>query len=256
MASPLGLAILAGPFVGSCGSKTDSTSKSAAASGTASASASQTGSASSSGSARPDGSASASGSAAAASAKEIDLTQLLTKDDPTAAKIGGFKLDPVDTSKVPSLGGGAKSEPIKDASWLPLPGGTTEIRDPKDWSRKLVDADKGYLLSPDKKSFVLFTTFENEKEFVSKADATGQSVKLTNVVFRYHYKVKVGEDSLPAHLLIGDGTVPSGKAGAVVLAVETGVSKKVLAIGIYEADIPPKTREMTNAILGSIRKKR
>lgn len=193
---------------------------------------------------------------AAPPAGQISLTDLFDKEDANAAGIGGLKFDPVDTSKAPVLGDGTvPSAPVSD-DWLLLPGNVLQIPNPKSWKREKPAADTGYLVSPDNKAFILFTTFKTQDEMVKKAEAVGKHAKISSVEWKQPKQVKLGPDALPAFAMGGVATMASGKARVVMLAVDSGVPDKTLAIGLRDLDTPEATAKLGEAVLLSMRKKR
>src|SRR5690606_3765700 len=130
---------------------------------------------------------------------------LLADSSDSSGVLSKTSLESIDTSKAPRLGRKtAESEPgLKDAEWLPLPGGSLQIPNPAGWLKKKED-NIGLIGSPDKKAFILFTTYQIKDELTKTLDKIGTLLKVKNVDWKKPHEVKLGQDSIPALVRGGD----------------------------------------------------
>lgn len=190
--------------------------------------------------------------------EEIDVASLLADSSDSSGVLSKTDLKGIDTSKAPRLGKrSAKSEGLKDAQWLTLPGGTLQIPNPKGWKKEKPNADFGLIGSPDEKSMILFTTYETEEQLKKLLDGLGEKLEINNVDWKKPHDVKLGQDSIPAVVRGGKLTTAKGEKGSILFAlVETGVPKKVLALALAEDDVSKKIKDQTLNIILATRKKR
>lgn len=190
-----------------------------------------------------------------AAAEEIDVDDLL--DAPNAAGIASVELDPAALAEAPRLGATASNNAaIKDADWLGIPGGTLEVPNPKSWTRKRDDTS-GYLISPDQKIAIVFTTFTDMKQVETKLDEIGKATKINKVQWKEPKQVKLGVDNLASVVRGGDVTTEQGLQGELIFAlVETGKPDKVLAVALVQNDAKKEDQDIGKAVFLSVRNRR
>lgn len=198
----------------------------------------------------------ASAAATGAPADPFGETSLddLEREDSNVEGIGGLKMDGVDGSRAPTLG--ASPRPVVDAVWSPLPGGALQIAVPRAWTRSDPATDIGSFMSPDQTAFVLYTTFGDREELKRRTEMALRVVKARKVAWRRPREVRLGSDKIAAIAMSGVTEVPSGKARVVLLTMQTGSQRRVLALGIREAKSPVATTAALDSIMLSPRKKR
>lgn len=190
-----------------------------------------------------------------AAAEEIDVDDLLHA--PNAAGVASVELDPAALEQAPRLGATASNNAaIKDADWLGIPGGTLEIPNPKSWTRKR-DETSGYLISPDQKIAIVFTTFTDMKQVEAKLDQIGKATKINKVQWKEPKQVKLGVDNLASVVRGGDVTTEQGLQGELIFAlIETGKADKVLAVALVQNDAKKEDQDIGKAVFLSVRNRR
>lgn len=235
---------------GSASAKADTSAK-ASTSGTASA---KQAAASGTPSAAPVADASAK---PAGDKKEVNVDDLLKSNDPDASGVLNVDLSKVDED-APALGG-EEAEPPKPADeskqleWLDA--GKLEVPNPG-WKFEKDDG-MAFLLSPDEKGAVFFTTFDTQENGLKKVDAVVAALKLKNAKFNKPSAVKIGpKDDIPA--LVGGATAESkdGKPGRLFYAlIKTGEPLNLLAIGGAPDEGGKEAFDTAINIIANIRRK-
>lgn len=189
--------------------------------------------------------------------EEIDVAALLADSSDTSGVLSKTDLKGIDTSKAPRLGKrSAQSKGLQDAEWLLLPGGTLQIPNPKGW-HKQKENNIGLIGSPDKKSFILFTTYQTTDQLKEILNKIGEKLEINNVDWKKPHDVKLGQDSIPAVVRGGELTTAKGEKGSILFAlIETGVTDKVLALALAEDDVTKAVKDQTLNIILATRKKR
>ena len=188
--------------------------------------------------------------------EDIDVAALLADSSDASGVLSKTSLENIDTSKAPRLGRKtAESEPgLKDAEWLALPGGALQIPNPSGWLKKKED-NIGLIGSPDKKAFILFTTYQNKDELTKTLDKIGTLLKIKTVDWKKPHEVKLGQDSIPALVRGGDLTTEENEKGSILLAlIETGTTDKVVALALAEEDVTKPVKDQALSIILATRK--